>query len=125
MSFYGCGIFSPECFDEDDPFRDIVGVEKYLEFKELSRFAQENWNPNLSKVSNRANIINKCKELYNKEPYYPMLPNGELDVEAFKLKLEEEEKERHEKQMRLEAEIKAYEKSFKGRLEKFLTFLHS
>ena len=62
--------------------------------------------------------IKRMNELHGKEPYYPMLPNGELDVEGYKLKREEE-------RMRLEAERKAYEKSFGGRLEKILTFLGS
>lgn len=109
-----------------DPLTDSINrLMPWGKFLCCNNLTKKYWNHNLSEASNRANILNILDKEDGKEPYYPMLPNGELDIEALKLKREKEEKERHEEQMRLEAERKAYEKSFGGRLEKFLTFLWS
>ena len=53
-----------------------------------------------------------------------MLPNGELDVEAFKLKLEKENKKHQEELRRAREKAEevriAYANSFLGKLDKFL-----
>lgn len=121
---YSSFIFLP--VKTGDPLTDSINhFVPWGKFLRCNNLIKKYWNHNLSEASNRANILNMLDKEDGKEPYYPMLPNGELDIEALKLKREKEEKERHEEQMRLEAERKAYEKSFGGRLEKFLTFLGS
>ena len=120
--------FYPEHFEENDPFK-CIGDDDFGS-PSFWKFTKENWNPNLSKVSNRANILNKWYEKWHRKPYYPMLPNGELDVEAFKLKLEKENKKHQEElrkarereKERAEEEVRiAYANSFLGKLDKFLT----
>lgn len=111
-----------------DSINDWGYLKYYSDHRELIK---KYWDPNLSEASNRANILNIYAELHCKKPYYPMLPNGELDVEALKLKHEKEEKERHEAQLKYEAEMKekekereaeerAYKNTIFGKLDRFL-----
>lgn len=134
--------FLPKHFEENDPFKYIGDGD--FGCPSLWEIIKANWNPNLSKVSNRANILNKWHESRGRKPLYPMLPDGELDAEAFKLMLEKENKKLEEEHKKLEEERKkleedlqkaeerakelakevariAYANSFLGKLDKFLT----
>lgn len=119
---YVAFVFNPA--KTGDPILDSINrFTFYGDCYRCSNLAKKYWNPNLSKASNRANILNILDKENGKEPYYPMLPNGELDVEAYKLKLKKKKIECYEAQMReeeREAEERAYKNTIFGKLDRFL-----